>query len=959
VTDTTGTPIPGAKVRIRNSEKVTLTDAQGRFSIDASTNDMIDITFIGYQPFSVNVRSGLEAQKIILHLSYSKLNEIQIIGYGTTTKKLNPGSISSITATEIEKQPVSNPLAALSGRMPGVFIQTTNGLPGGNINIQIRGKGSILAGTNPLFIVDGVPFSTSIGGNYTAANGNLSGNSVGGNISPLNSINPNDIESITVLKDADATSIYGSRGSNGVVLITTKSGKSGKTKVDINFREGYDQAADLPRVLDLSQYLSIRKEAFANDGKTPSADPASANYAPDLTVWNTGQETNWPKYLMGGTGHVTDAQATISGGSGTSNFSFGGNFHSETPYLAGENLYQRGSLHFNFRQLSEDHKFEMQFSNSLTIDDNRLANLTSIATFLTFSPDYPLYDQSGNYNWFYSNPVAQTNRTSRAATTNTINNVLLQYHVSSDLSIKASGGYNQIGLAQTEIAPSSALKPGATNFTYFGDNKTKTVIVEPQLEYKHLFSGSSFDILFGGTYQNTVAQGQFIDAENFSSEELMQNYASAQSFSPSNSYTQYKYASVFGRVTYNLKEMYILNMTVRRDGSSRFGPGLQYGDFGSIGGAWIFSEERPVKDVLPFLSYGKIRASYGSTGNDQITDYQYLSTYGSSGYIYQSISGLQPSRIANADFHWETTYKFDAGLELGAWNDRILLSVDFYRNTTSDQLVNYKIPYQSGFATYQANLPAVVRNTGWEFSLTSKNISNRSFGWSTSFNLTIPRNVLVSFDNFETSSYAQLLAIGYDITRIAGYQFLGVDPATGQATYASQSGLPSTTPFASATIGKRTPDLYGGFGNTFNYGNFQLDVFGQFTKQMSQGSIIYTPGISTNNFVTILNRWQQPGDQTNVPKSTLVNDSKYALSSANMFDASYFRIKNISFSYTFKSGNARKIRLSNLKIYAEAQNMITFWHQNAALLDPESGPLNTSINLPPAKTIVAGFQLTL
>jgi TonB-linked SusC/RagA family outer membrane protein len=958
ITDEQGLVLPGATIKIMGQNAAAMSDTEGKFTINALTpRGTLVVSFVGYQTTSIFFTSDLSELFIIqLKVNASSLNEVQVIGYGTTTKRLNTGSVSTISAVEIEDQPVTNVLSALSGRAAGVFVQTTNGLPGGNVNIQIRGKGSITAGTAPLYIIDGVPFGSTIGGSFTSAGGVLGLSSVNGTVSPFNSLNPDDIESISILKDADATSIYGSRGSNGVVLITTKKGKIGKTKVDINISQGIDKAADLPRLLNLGQYLQIRNEAFINDGLTPSNDPNSGNYAPDLTVWSSNYSTNWSKYLIGNTGHITDAQVSISGGSEENSFNLGGHFHSESTYLTGNNLYQRGGIHFNFNHTSSDKKFYVQFNNSLLFDNNRLSNPPDLATDLLLPPNYPLYDATGNYNWFYTNPAAETQAISLANTNNIVDNILLSYKILPGLTIKTSAGYNQIILKQTQEFPTVALYPGTTNYTNFGDNSTRSFIIEPQITYDHRFKKSALNLLIGGTYQNTLSKGSQIIAGDFSSESLMNNFSSAQTFNLLNSYTQYKYESVFGRATYNYDEKYILNATVRRDGSSRFGPGNQFGNFGSVGAAWIFSEEGFIKNNLPFLSFGKFRTSYGLTGNDQIADYQYLSTYGSSGYTYQDLSGLKPNRIANSQFHWETTRKLEFGLDFGILKDRLLFTIDYYRNRSDDQLVNYKIPYLTGFATYQANLPADVQNKGWEFEVTSKNIQNNSFTWSTTFNLTIPKNTLLSFENLATSSYAQTLLIGYDITRIYGIRFTGVDPATGLANYAPQSGSTSSDPYYYNTIGKRTPDFYGGIGNSFTLKRWQLDIFGQFAKQMALGGLPNSPGLLLNNNAVVLNRWQKPGDQTNIPLSSTNPDYNYTSSSANYFDASYFRIKNVALSYTLPSKWLEKTKISSLRIYFQGQNLLTFWHKNSALLDPESG---ATPNLPPAKTFMTGIRLTL
>ena len=960
VIDEQGQPLPGATVKVINSPTITITDNAGNFTLNRiSETGTLAITFIGYLSVTIPISANTNVPlTIILRADANSLNEVQVIGYGTTTKRLNTGSISTINATDIQKQPVTNALSALSGKAAGVFVQTTNGLPGGDVSVQIRGKGSLTAGTNPLYIIDGVPFaSTSLVYNTALAAG------INGAISPFNSLNPSDIESISILKDADATAIYGSRGANGVVLITTKKGKQGKVKTDINLYQGISQVANLPKLLNLQDYLTIRKEAFKNDGLVPSSDPTSPNYAPDLTVWNTNKSTDWPKYILGGTGHVTNLQANISGGDAQTTFALGANYRTESSVLPGDNRYTRGGVHMSVQHTSSNRKFNVLMSTSYTQDNNQLVNpAIGLSSDILLPPNFPIYDQNGNFNFLNGiNPVASIQNTSNIQTNNIITNAVISYNILPGLQIKTSTGINYLDMKQVMVNPKSAQDPSSfpQSFTYFGNNSNKSFIVEPQLNYSLKIKKSSFNILLGGTYQNTENTGQIIYATNFNSESQLQNLASASTLTPSNSYIQYKYASAFGRITYNWDEKYLINASIRRDGSSRFGPGNQYGNFGAVGVAWIFSNEDWVKNNLSWLSFGKIRSSYGITGNDQITDYQYLSTYRASSYVYQNITGLTPSRIANNDFHWESNKKFEIGLEIGLAGDRVLFTINRFQNHSGNQLVNYAIPYITGFNSYQANLPAVIQNQGWELELNTRNIQQPSFSWSTNFNITTSKNTLQSFPGLSTSSYSNIYIIGESISRAYGFRYAGAGPQTGLSLYQVKTGGTSANPSFDNfyyTMGDKNPSFYGGMNNSITFKNFQLDLFAQFAKQSLPGSLI-PPGSLSNNFSVALNRWQSPGNITNIPKATTsTNDFYYTLSSANFFDASYIRLKNASLSYTFPEGWTKARKIERLRIYAQGENLITWWNRNTALYDPESG---ASSNVPPLRTITIGFQITL
>jgi TonB-linked SusC/RagA family outer membrane protein len=960
VIDDQGQPLPGATVKVVNSPAITITDNAGNFTLNRiSETGTLAITFIGYLSVTIPISANTNVPlTIILRADANSLNEVQVIGYGTTTKRLNTGSVSTINATDIQKQPVTNALSALSGRIAGVFVQTTNGLPGGDVSIQIRGKGSLTAGTNPLYIIDGVPFaSTSLVYNTALAAG------INGAISPFNSLNPSDIESISILKDADATAIYGSRGANGVVLITTKKGKQGKVKTDINLYQGISQVANLPKLLNLQDYLTIRKEAFKNDGLIPSSDPTSPNYAPDLTVWDTNKSTDWAKYILGGTGHVTNLEANVSGGIAQTTFALGANYRTESSVLPGDNRYTRGGIHMSVQHTSSDRKFNVLMSTSYTQDNNQLVNpAIALSSDILLPPNFPVYDQNGNFNFLNGiNPVASIQNTSNIQTNNMITNAVISYNILPGLQIKTSAGLNYLDMKQVMVNPKSAQDPSSfpQSFTYFGNNSNKSFIVEPQLNYSLKIKKSSLNILLGGTYQNTENTGEIIYATNFNSESQLQNLASASTFTPSNSYIQYKYASVFGRITYNWDEKYLINASVRRDGSSRFGPGNQYGNFGAVGAAWIFSNEDWVKNNLAWLSFGKIRSSYGITGNDQITDYQYLSTYRASSYVYQNITGLTPSRIANNDFHWESNKKLEIGLEIGLAGDRVLFTINRFQNHSGNQLVNYAIPYITGFSSYQANLPAVIQNQGWELELNTKNITQPGFSWSTNFNITTSKNTLQNFPDLATSSYSNIYIVGESISRAYGFRYAGADPQTGSSLYQVKTGGTSANPSFDNfyyTMGDKNPSFYGGMNNSITFKNFQLDLFAQFTKQSLPGSLI-PPGSLSNNFSIALNRWQNLGNITNIPKATTsTNDFYYTLSSANFFNASYVRLKNASLSYTFPEEWTKARKIERLRIYAQGENLATWWNRKTALYDPESG---ASSNVPPLRTITIGFQITL
>jgi TonB-dependent starch-binding outer membrane protein SusC len=968
VTDaSTQQPMAGVNVIVKNTTRGTTTDTEGKFSIDAEDGDVLVFSFIGFKTFETQV-SGRTVINVPMAGDITALNEIVVnAGYWNVKDRERTGNISRVTADEIGRQPVSNPLAALQGRAAGLEITQTTGVPGGNFKVRIRGTNSIANGNDPLYIVNGVPYisssmafaETSIGilGNPHPAAGQGS--------SPLNSINPSDIESIEVLKDADATAIYGSRGANGVILITTKKGSSGKTNVDFNFYSGAARVGNKMDLLNRQAYLQMRREAFKNDNTTPTASNAR-----DLLVWDTTRSTDWQKELIGGTAHINDAQVSISGGNDHTQFSIGGGFHKETTVFPGSNGDRRISSHVNITNTSPNQRLKTTFSLIYAINDTDLLSQDLANRALQLPPNAPaLYDDQGNLNWAgwtssYENPMAFLKRKYEANTTNFISNAVVGYAILPNLELKTSLGYTNTALRSLTIVPSSSRAPTSTlgNESYFGNSNFKNWIAEPQVSWRPRLYEGQFDILIGTTFLEQVSDGLAHYASGFSSEALMKNIASATTqVSGTNYYSQYRYHAVFGRVNYSLRERYIVNITGRRDGSSRFGPGKRFAIFGAIGSAWIFSKEDFIKDALPFLSFGKLRASYGTTGNDQLGDYQYLDTYVSSDGPYQGgVIGLSPTRLNNPNFAWETNKKFETGLELGFLADRILSSVSYFRNRSSNQLVGFPLAPTTGFESIQGNFPATVQNTGVEIELTTRNVETLDFSWSSSINLTIPRNELVDFPNLESfAAYANLYVVGESLNIRKLYHYTGMDPTTGLYQFLDLDENGALNVSDRQTVKFVGQDFYGGVQNSFRYKGFQLDILFQFVKQIGNNymQLFSTPGFLSNQPDFVLNRWRAENDVSDIQRFGVASVASSAYtnfmrSDRSSDDASFIRLKNLSLSYVLPKRLIEKVKLENARIFCQGQNLLTI--TNYSGLDPEV----QSRSLPPLKTLTAGIHLT-
>jgi TonB-linked SusC/RagA family outer membrane protein len=503
-----------------------------------------------------------------------------------------------------------------------------------------------------------------------------------------------------------------------------------------------------------------------------------------------------------------------------------------------------------------------------------------------------------------------------------------------------------------------------TGFAEYSNNNFKSWIIEPQAEYRDTWGEGKLEVLIGTSFQQEKTNGSIAFASNFSSDALLESPSAAGSVSVNNNNTLYHYQAVFGRVNFNWSDKYLLNLTGRRDGSSRFGPDRQFANFGAIGAAWIFSKEAFVKDNLPSLKYGKLRGSFGITGNDQIGDYKYLNTYSSYSYPYQGQTGLVPTQLYNPDYSWETNRKLELGLELGFLNDRIIAMVSYYHNRSSNQLINYTLPIQTGFNGVIQNLPALVQNTGWEYQLNAAIIKTKPFTWDASFNLTVARNKLLEFPQLSSSGYASKYEIGKPLNIIKLIHQIGVDPQSGVFQFVDKDGHITATPSFPddyTVVKELTPAFYGGFYNRFQYKGLSVSVFFQFVKQEGFNDAYNntTPGSMTNQSIDVVSRWRKPGDITSNQLYTTTNPGSAAYnyygssSDGAVSDASYIRLKNVALSYSLPIKWSSQIKAEGVRFYLQGQNLITWTHYKGG--DPE---IKNTTNLPPLKVFTAGVQLT-
>ena len=964
VADENNTPIAGASIQIKNTNIGSITDFDGSYSIEASTNDTLVFSALGYKTKEILVNNQTSLN-ITLNKDVMALGEVVVnAGYYNTTERERTGSISSVSAAQIEKQPVNNPLGAMQGYMPGVNIVQNTGVPGGGYDIEIRGRNFINGNTEPLYIVDGVPW-----GSQSLGVAELSAGINNANISPLNAISPTDIESIEVLKDADATAIYGSRGANGVVLITTKKGVEGKTQFKVNLSSSMGKVSHFLDLMKTPEYLELRREAVINDGYGTQLENSAYDFVwPDLKTWDQNRYTNWQKELIGGTAVRNLAQLSISGGSAQTQFLISGAYQKETTVFPGDANYKKYSLHSNINHVSKNERFTFNMTANYTKEYNQMPRTDLTRSAYTLLPNAPeLYTEDGNINWennTWDNPLAVLDDDYVAEINNLAANINLSYQLLPSLKLIGNLGYNNYQIASYRLLLSSSRNP-SFGFTPEGyssistnDSSRDSWIIEPQVQWYKEWGDLKVNVLIGTTFQSQTTDQLVLNGTGFPNNSLINNIAAASDLEiRSSTNSVYNYQAFFGRVNFKVLDKYILNFTGRRDGSSRFGPGRQFGNFGAIGAAWLFTEEDFMSSDS-MLSFGKLRGSYGTTGSDNIGDYQFLSTYNVTGYEYNGTLVLEPSGISNPLFGWEVNKKLEVALELGFIKDRILINTAWYQNRSSNQLVGIPLAATTGFTSLTGNLDATVQNTGWEIDLNTRNILNENFKWTTTFNISIPKSKLLAFPDIENSTFASTYVVGQPISIRKLYKATGVNPETGIYEFEDYNDDGVITSLEDRQwIEDLAPEFYGGLGNTFTYKNLSLNLLFQFKKQKAFNNYRQqaAPGLMQNASVSYLNRWQQPGDDTPLMIATSglnysLNPSRDQFRQSNMAvsDASFIRLRNATLNYTIPNQASEKFAVD---VYLQGQNLWTLTNFDGP--DPEH---SSHIILPPLRQISLGAQ---
>jgi len=979
VVDETGQPIGGASVAVKATGKGVSTKADGTFVLGGvEEGSILLVKYIGYD--AREFPALREMGPIRLKMATNELDAVQIQAYGKTSKRLSTSNIASVRADEIEKQPVSNPLLALQGRVPGLVVTPASGIAGDRVTVRIQGMNSINGGSQPFYVVDGVPFNNSM------VQANMSVNSVwqqnsgkeflgesrtGG--SPLNYINASDIESIEVLKDADATAIYGSRAANGAIIITTKKGKAGPVKIDANLRSGYTEMARQLNYMNLEQYRAMRMEAKRNSNE-PIYD---SDY--DLNgFWGDKVNNDIQDYFFGKGVTYHDLEASASGGNGMTNYRVNLGYIRQNSIYGGRNNDQKASLGLNLNTVSANRRFSMDISINGMVDQNLLPSANITSDLLTMAPNAPtFYNEDGSLNWAldangnhtWSNPLAVLEETNTAKVNNLTSSLELGYELIKGLKLSSIFGYSRMQMEAFRSYPLRSFAPvdqmPSSRKAEYSSSSNVNFNIDPQLNYSNIFGKLKLDWLLGGSIQYSSAIGNGLTAFDNVSDDLLEVTSSFTTIRPVGSISNiYRYNGLFSRMTLNHGDEFLLNLTVRRDGSSRFGPANRFDNFGAFGIGWIFTERDWMKNHLAGLSFGKLRLSYGVTGNDQIGDYTFLDLYSSaiSDIPYQGLIGLSQYTNYNSNLQWERTRKLNFGLDLGFLKDRLALNFNYSVNKSDNLLMNTSLPGSAAVSqTIYINFPGLVRNTNLEFSLNSRNIVSGNFKWNTSVNFTRARNVLLSLGAGSNSLIVDNLIVGQSINGALVGSLKGVDPLTGNLRKADFNGNPVTnTVFEDDNaFVDLSPRFYGGIGNRFSWKGISLDIQANLLRQNGRSYISNYQSASQGYYIgnvpfTSIPRWRNPGDIAALNKYGKVeNGVNISNTDTGFEDATYLRINTVAINWELPEKWLKRVGLRQVSLGFQGQNLWTI--TNYSGLDLETG--NSALPLP--RTIVGNLRLGL
>jgi len=956
-----GLPIPGVTVMVKGSVNGTISDIEGNYQIEIKDSEKVLVfSFVGleFQEVVIGNRNNID---VALNPDITSLDEVVVTSYGDQTRREVTGAIASVKGEIFQDLPMQSFDRAMQGRVAGVQVTAGSGQPGGTLNVQIRGVGSINAGTSPLYIVDGVQI----------ASGELSGQ---GTQNALASINPNDIESIEVFKDAAAAAIYGAQAANGVVLITTKRGKQGKTRIRVSAQEGIVQPLGFYDVMNAGQLASIKRQAYINAGLTSRAAENIFGSPSDTDL----QNSDWLDALYRD-GRMRVYDISLSGGDERTQFFLSGSHtYHQGQIIKSDYSRTTGRMNLSHRvteklTIGANLSIAKQVTNG-SIDRGNFVNSPFVAGYVS-RPNVPIYNEDGSFaeypteHLFGYNIVQGVNQELRRGTSyQSVSNLQMNYKILPWLGFTGFAGLDFSDNRDENNRPSTI--PAFSSYggsSSFADRRIVNTNANANFNVnKRFFDVHTISGILGYEYKMETQETNSATGRGFPNPVLRYLQNAAQPFDVSGFYTEYIRSGFFGQAKYDYNDKYNVDLTVRRDGSSRFGNNSRWGTFGAISAGWRISSESFMANVN-WVDNLRLRASYGITGNSDIGNFESRTLVGSAGQ-YLGGGALRFVQLGNDLLTWEESASTNIGVDATLFNGRIIVTLDAWRKDSRQLLFETRLPLDSGFGSITRNA-GKLRNQGMDFDLQTTNLIIGKFRWSTAFNTSIFSNELLElYEGLDR--VGNDLIVGKPISFYYGYDYAGVNPSNGSPMYYDEQGEYTylLTDDDMKYLGSALPWTFGGLSNTFKYGPVSLEVFFQYqygNKAFNQDLYNMSQSGSIgqdNQTVDQLYFWREPGQITNVPipyeGGRIPGHSGYQqMSNRLISDGSYIRLKQVSLNYNLPKSLLNKAKIEEVNVFVQGINLWTFTKYNG--LDPEVNSLgDTYGTYPSSKQITAGINLT-
>jgi TonB-dependent starch-binding outer membrane protein SusC len=987
-----GVSMPGVSIAVKGTTKGTNSDSEGNYRLSVPDNATLVFSFVGFAIVEEKV-SGRSAINVQLKAEARNLSEIVVTGYGSQIKRELTGNIAKIRPSDIQDMPVNTFDQAIQGKAAGVQVTAGSSKLGQAIQVRVRGNSSVSASNQPLYVLDGIPVSTQ----------NLSNN--GGATNPLADINPQDIESIEVLKDASAAAIYGSRAANGVVLITTKRGKSGRTNINFGYQFGSSKPTKQVKFLNTEQYLKLYRQAAANSDRIDGIDPKSPDsytaymesffQTQSLGTFGTANQadTDWGA-LAYQKAPMSQYDLNMSGGNDKTSFYISGQLLDQKGILIG-NALNRMSGRINLdHKVSDKFRMGVNMSMARTLNnrlsgDRQFDNPIQIVALPPMTPEndpetgLPVGTPPGDASIpVYYNPIINVGNAYYNTTVNrNISNIYGQLEITKQLKFRSELGVDILN-QQEESYYNSKTGRNTGSPQGFGENaftRVENYNLNNYFMYNTTFGKHTIDGTLGMSYQQSQEKFNLTQGQDFPSDAYRMIASAARKTDGNSTETNFRFVSYFARANYKYNDRYLLSLSVRTDGSSRFGKDSRYGFFPSVGAGWVLSEESFLQGN-PIISFMKLRASYGYTGNSEIGNFPQLGLF-TGDAAYAGTPGQRPSQLGNPNLSWETSGQLDVGLDFGILNNRISGEIDYYNKQTTGLLLNVNVPGTTGFTTQVKNV-GKLENKGIEFVLNTENLIG-AFKWKTSFNIAANRNKITDLQGqiIEAGLNNMSRAVeGEPLGTFFTAEYAGVDPANGDAlwyknTKNADGSLDRTTTntYSQAqrvVVGNPQPKLIGGLTNTFSYKGFDLSIFfnGVFGNKLN----FYGVGrfssanarFEDNQTADQMDSWTKENPNAKFPEARLFFNNGAQPSSRFIQDGSFVRLRNVTLSYNLPKSLLNKVKINSARLFLTGQNLLTFTKYTG--WDPEVNADDIVTNIaqgydfytaPQAKTITGGINI--